>query len=154
LYSQLFLWVTNSVNITIFAWRAPGTHSPGKSVLTDGFPTAFQTNQHLNALAKTLTNTLTRWRKRWPGPCDCAEDPPDLEFYRFRAFTLGKSGRIAAHALNYVPSPHAVVYSPGCVPPSTATFFRVSSFAPSTILFIFYVYWKEKYYYICTLLLY
>eukprot|EP00038_Savillea_parva_P029787 m.73470 g.73470 ORF g.73470 m.73470 type:complete len:615 (-) comp8840_c0_seq1:262-2106(-) len=47
------------------------------------------------------------------GPCDCADDPPDLEFYRIRAFTLGASGRVAAHALNYVPSPRAVVYTPG-----------------------------------------
>ena len=46
-------------------------------------------------------------------PCDCEDDPPDLEFYRIRAFVLGASGRVAAHALNYVPSPHAVVYSPG-----------------------------------------
>ena len=45
--------------------------------------------------------------------CDCALDPPDLEFYRIRAFHLGASGRLAAHALNYVPSPHSVVYSPG-----------------------------------------
>jgi len=46
-------------------------------------------------------------------PCDCPDDPPDLEFYRIRAFVLGKSGRVAAHALDYVPSPSAVVYSPG-----------------------------------------
>eukprot|EP00041_Stephanoeca_diplocostata_P038948 m.1570885 g.1570885 ORF g.1570885 m.1570885 type:complete len:568 (-) comp25301_c0_seq53:1950-3653(-) len=46
-------------------------------------------------------------------PCDCPDDPPDLEFYRIRAFTLGASGRVAGHALDYVPSPHAVVYSPG-----------------------------------------
>jgi hypothetical protein len=37
--------------------------------------------------------------------------PPPAD--RIRAFTLGASGRVAAHALDYVPSPHAVVYSPG-----------------------------------------
>ena len=35
-------------------------------------------------------------------PCDCPDDPPDLEFYRIRAFVLGQSGRVAAHALDYV----------------------------------------------------
>jgi len=39
--------------------------------------------------------------------------PQDLEFYRIRAFRLGKSGRMAAHALDYVPSPRSVVYSKG-----------------------------------------
>ena len=32
-------------------------------------------------------------------------DPPELEFYRLRPFDVGRSGRIAAHALNYAPSP-------------------------------------------------
>lgn len=45
--------------------------------------------------------------------CDCPDDPPDLEFYRIRAFTLGESERTAAHVLDYVPSPAAVVASPG-----------------------------------------
>eukprot|EP01052_Picozoa_sp_SAG31_P023826 SAG31_NODE_1988_length_6721_cov_11.339928_8_plen_93_part_00 len=40
-------------------------------------------------------------------------DPPDLEFYRIRPFILGESGRLAAHVLDYVPSPPNVVYSPG-----------------------------------------
>jgi hypothetical protein len=41
------------------------------------------------------------------------DDPPDLEFYRIRPFILGKSGRVAAHVLDYVPSPANVVYSTG-----------------------------------------
>ena len=32
-------------------------------------------------------------------------DPPELQFYRFRAFTIGESGRLAGHALQYAPSP-------------------------------------------------
>lgn len=51
--------------------------------------------------------------KQLMGPCDCPDDPPDLEFYRFRAFQLGASKRVVSHALDYVPSPSAVVYSPG-----------------------------------------
>ena len=34
-----------------------------------------------------------------------SQDPPELEFYRIRPFYLGASGRFAAHALNYAPSP-------------------------------------------------
>ena len=40
-------------------------------------------------------------------------DPPDLEFYRIRPFLLGESGRLAAHVLDYVPSPPNVIYSAG-----------------------------------------
>ncbi len=31
-------------------------------------------------------------------------DPPELQFYRLRAFYLGSSGRFVAHSLNYAPS--------------------------------------------------
>lgn len=40
-------------------------------------------------------------------------DPPELEFYRVRPFRLGNSGRLAAHALLYVPSPSNIVVQPG-----------------------------------------
>ena len=36
---------------------------------------------------------------------DDGTDPPGLQFYRIRPFFLGDSGRLAAHALLYVPSP-------------------------------------------------
>jgi hypothetical protein len=34
-----------------------------------------------------------------------AQDPPELQFYRFRPFMIGDSGRLAGHALQYAPSP-------------------------------------------------
>ena len=33
------------------------------------------------------------------------EDPPELQFYRTRPFFVGGSGRLAAHVLQYAPSP-------------------------------------------------
>ena len=36
------------------------------------------------------------------------EDPPEMEFYRVRPFYVGDSGRLAAHTLQYAPSPAEV----------------------------------------------
>lgn len=48
-----------------------------------------------------------------PGDFRSPNDPEEMEFYRIRPFTLGASGRLAAHVLLYVPSPSDVVTLPG-----------------------------------------
>ena len=58
-------------------------------------------------ITKTTVTTTTTGDFRAP------DDPPELEFYRIRPFTIGSSKRLAAHVLIYVPSPSDVVVMPG-----------------------------------------
>lgn len=64
-----------------------------------------QTSEHCSAF--NLSNMIV------PGDFRAPDDPPELEFYRIRPFTIGSSKRLAAHVLIYVPSPSDVVVMPG-----------------------------------------